>query len=102
MESAVSKAGQSPDVQFVPDAEDWLIAGCNVRVGLWAGRQLGLPEASRATYALEVMAAEDVVDKIMRDLADRRVPITRGQVLVQVSKNYRRLSMQFLLTRREL
>ncbi len=63
---------------------------------LWAGTQLGLPEESRAIYALEVMAAglmdpkpDDVVDKIMHDFSARGIPITRGQILVQLSKIHR-------------
>ena len=65
-------------------------------VGLWAGEQLGLPGESRAIYALEVMAAglletgpEDVVDKISRDFIKRGIEITRGEILVQVSKEHR-------------
>jgi hypothetical protein len=65
-----------------------------MRVGLWAGAMLGLPEESRAVYALEVMVAgildpghDDVVDKIMHDFIRKGVPITRAQILAQLSKD---------------
>jgi hypothetical protein len=52
------------------DARDHLIGQRDMLVGLWASKLLGLPEESRAMYAMEVMAAgllesepEDVVDK---------------------------------------
>ena len=73
-----------------------LIGRRDMLVGLWAGEQLGLPGESRAIYALEVMAAglletgrEDVVDKISRDFVKRGIDITRGEILVQVSKKHR-------------
>ena len=47
-------------------------------------------------YALEVMAAglletgpEDVIDKISHDFIKRGIDITRGEILVQVSKKHR-------------
>ena len=78
------------------DTRDHLIGRRDMLVGLWAGEQLGLPGESRAIYALEVMAAgllktgpEDVVDKISRDFIKRGIDITRGEILVQVSKKHR-------------
>ena len=83
-------------VRFATDSMDRLNARCNMRVGLWAGAKLDLPEESRAVYALEVMIAgmidlghDDVVDKIMRDFTNHRIPITRGQLLVKLSKERR-------------
>jgi hypothetical protein len=77
---------------------DHLSARCNMRVGLWAGAQLDLPEESRAVYALEVMLAgmidlghDDVIDKIMADFNKHGIPATRGQILVQLSKERRSL-----------
>jgi len=65
-------------------------------VGLWAGEQLGLSRESRAIYPLEVIATglletgpEDIVDKISRDFIKRGIDITRGEILVQVSKKHR-------------
>src|SRR3974390_3687378 len=73
-----------------------LIGRRDMLVGLWAGEQLGLPGESRAIYALEVMAAglletgpEDVIDKISHDFVKRGIDITRGKILVQVSKKHR-------------
>jgi hypothetical protein len=75
---------------------DHLIGRRDMLVGLWAGEQLGLLGESRAIYALEVMSAglletgpEDIVDKISRDFVKRGIDITRGEILVQVSKKYR-------------
>jgi hypothetical protein len=79
--------------RFATDSMDRLNARRNMGVGLWAGAKLDLPEESRAVYALEVMVAgmidlghDDVIDKIMSDLNKHGVPITRGQILVQLSK----------------
>jgi hypothetical protein len=36
----------------------------------------------------------DVVDKIMHDFSTRGIPITRGQILVQLSKIHRRVAAQ--------
>jgi len=77
-------------------ARDHLIGRRDMLVGLWAGELLGLPEESRAMYAMEVMAAgllesepEDVVDKISRDFTERGIHITRREILVQVSRKHR-------------
>ena len=92
MSNAAYEAPQNL-VRFATDSMDRLNARCNMRVGLWAGAKLDLPEESRAVYALEVMVAgmidlghDDVIDKIMSDLNKHGVPITRGQILVQLSK----------------
>jgi len=91
-------------VRFENHTEDRLI-GRDMLIGLWAGAQLGLPEGSRTIYALQVMAAglmdprpNDVVDKIMHDFSTRGIPITRGQILVQVSKIHRRVAAQCVVT----
>ena len=85
-------------VRFATDSMDRLNARCNMRVGLWAGAKLDLPEESRAVYALEVMLAgmidlghDDVIDKIMVDFNKHGIPVTRGQILVQLSKERRSL-----------
>ena len=95
MSIAMSEAPRNFAVQFASDSADRLNARCNMRVGLWAGAKLGLPEESRAVYALEVMLAgmvdsghDDVVDKIMRDFAKRGIPVTRRQILVQLGKDH--------------
>jgi len=82
----ISNAGAETDrgfpMRFENPIEDRMIGRRDMMVGLWAGAQLGLPEESRAIYALEVMAAgmmdprpDDVVDKIMHDFSTRGIPI---------------------------
>jgi hypothetical protein len=95
MSNAISEAPRDFAVQFAHDSADRINARCNMRVGLWAGSKLGLPEESRALYALEVMVAgmidsghDDVVDKIMSDFAKQAIPITRWQILAQLSKDH--------------
>jgi len=87
-------------VRFATDSMDRLNARCNMRVGLWAGAKLDLSEESRAVYALEVMLAgmidlghDDVIDKIMGDFNKHGIPITRGQILVQLSRERRALAI---------
>ncbi len=97
---STSNAGAEADrgfaARFANHIEDRVIGRRDMLVGLWAGARLGLPEESRAIYALEVMAAglmdprpDDVVDKIMHDFTTRGIPITRGEILVQLSKIHR-------------
>jgi hypothetical protein len=95
MSNAISEAPQDFAVQFASDSADRVNARCNMRVGLWAGAKLGLPEDSCAVYALEVMVAgmidsghDDVVDKIMHDFSKHGIPMTRGQILMQLSKDH--------------
>jgi hypothetical protein len=92
MSNTISEAPRNFAVQFAADSADRLNARRNMRLGLWAGSKLGLPEESLAAYALEVMLAgmidsghDDVVDKIMRDFAKRGIAITRPQILLQLS-----------------
>jgi hypothetical protein len=101
MSNAVSEAPRSFAAQFAADSADRMNARCNMRVGLWAGAKLGMSEERRAAYALEVMVAgmidaghADVVDKIMRDFAERGVAMSRRQILEQLSKD-----QQFVTTR---
>ncbi len=93
MSNADAAADRGLAVRFENHTEDRLIGRRDMLIGLWAGAQLGLPEGSRTIYALQVMAAglmdprpNDVVDKIMHDFSTRGIPITRGQILVQLSR----------------
>ena len=95
MTNVISEAPRNLAMQFASDSVDRLNARCNMRVGIWAGAKLGLPEESRAVYALEVMVAgmidpghDDVVDKIMHDFTRHGIPMTRRQILVQLSKDH--------------
>jgi hypothetical protein len=90
-------------LQLAADNRDHLISRRNMMVGLWAGEQLGLPEESRAIYAMEVMVAgflesqpDDVVDKISHDFTKSGIAITRGEILVQVSKKHRLAAARFV------
>src|SRR5215471_27467 len=95
MSNTVSEAPRNLAAQFATDSTDRLNARCNMRIGLWAGAKLGLPEERRAVYALEVMLSgmidlghDDVIDKIMHDFNKHEIPMTRGQILAQLSKEH--------------
>jgi hypothetical protein len=105
MSNAAAETDRGFLVRFENHIEDRMIGRRDMLVGLWAGAQLGLPEESRAVYALEVMAAglmdprpDDVVDKIMHDFSTRGISITRGQILVQLSKIHRLVDMPRVVT----
>jgi hypothetical protein len=91
------EAAQSPfTVLSDSDVRDRLIGRRDMLVGLWAGELLGLPEESRAMYAMEVMAAGllesepgEVVDKISRDFTARGIHVSRAEILVEVGKKHR-------------
>jgi hypothetical protein len=100
-----AKVDRGFPVRFENPIEDRMIGRRDMLVGLWAGAQLGLPEESRAVYPLEVMAAglmdprpDDVVDKLMHDFSTNGIPITRGQILVQLSKMHRLVDTQYAET----
>ena len=96
-ESRTSKDAKPKScVRFERHVEDRLIGRRNILLGLWAGAQLGLREERCAIYALQIMVAgmmsrglDDVVDRIAHDFAERGISITRGQILVQLSKVHR-------------
>ena|ERR1700739_2291257 len=96
LDSSKVKAAQGPFTgPLDSNARDHLIGRRDMLVGLWAGELLGLPEESRAMYAMKVMAAgllesgpEDVVDKISRDFTERGIHVTRDEILVQVNKRH--------------
>jgi hypothetical protein len=95
MSNIISETPRNLAMQFANDSAESMNARCNIRVGLWAGAKLGLPEESRAVYALEVMVAgmidhghDDVIDKIMGDCAKHKTPITRREIVAQLSKDH--------------
>jgi hypothetical protein len=101
MPNATPAAPRNFAAHFAADSADRMNARCNMRVGLWAGAKLGMSEEHRAAYALEVMVAgmidaghDDVVDKIMHDFAERGVPMSRKQIMMQLGKD-----QQFITTR---
>jgi hypothetical protein len=92
-------------VRFENQVEEQVVGHRDLLIGLWAGAQLGLPEESCAMYALEVMAVglmdprpDYVVDKLMHDFSTNGIPITRGRILVQLSKIHRRMDTQYAAT----
>jgi hypothetical protein len=99
--NASSGTNRRSPARFEDHIEERMIGRRDMLVGLWAGAQLGLPEESRAIYALKVMAVglmdprpDDVVDKLMHDFSTNGIPITRGQILVQLSKIHRLVDTQ--------
>jgi hypothetical protein len=100
MSNASAEGDRGFPMRFENHIEERMIGRRDMLVGLWAGAQLGLPEDSRAIYALEVMAVglTDVVDKLMHDFSTNGIPITRGQILVQLSKTHRLVHAQCAAT----
>jgi hypothetical protein len=101
MSNSGAYADRGFPLRFENQIEERMIGRRDMLFGLWAGAQLGLPEDSRAIYALEVMTAglmdprpDDVVDKIIHDFSTHGIPITRGQILVQLSKIHRLVDNQ--------
>jgi hypothetical protein len=95
MSNAISEAPQNFAGEFVTAAAERVNARRNMRLGLWAGAKLGMTEEARAAYALEVMVAgmidpghDDVVDKITGDFTREGIPMTRGQIVGQLSKDH--------------
>src|SRR6516162_2497889 len=94
IESRTSKDAKPKScVRLERHVEDRLIGRRNILLGLWAGAQLGLREERCAIYALQIMVAgmmsrglDDVGDRLARDLAERRISVTRAQILVQLTK----------------
>jgi hypothetical protein len=100
MSNAAPECHRNLALQVETGTADRLIARRNTLVGLWAGAQ-----ESRAVYAFELMVHgmtdsghDDVVDTIMRDFAKQGIPIIRGQILVQLSKNHHLVTTQRLTT----
>jgi hypothetical protein len=105
MSNVVAEIPRDIAAQFAADSADRMNARRNMRVGIWAGARLGLSEEGCAAYALEVMVAgmidaghDDVVDKIMHDFAERSIPMTRGQLIAQLSEDHHYVTMHFAKT----
>ena len=65
----------------------------NRLLGLWTAEQLGISGDAATAYAKEVVAANfeqpgenDVVHKVMRDLAGKGVPITEAELRVKMDE----------------
>ncbi len=75
---AAGAAAPDPSRQLDADSRHNVIARRNVLAALWAGRLMGLSDAETSAYAVQVHLADfrvqgdaDVVDKLVRDLADQ-------------------------------
>lgn len=85
--------------------EECVIARRNFYLGLWAARQLDLPEASLHAYALDVVAAdyeepgnEDVIRKLTRDFAAHGRDIGREDIVRKLGETYAVAARQFWMT----
>ncbi len=65
----------------------------NKLLGLWLAEKLGLPEAQYADYAKEVVIAdldepghEDVMRKVMKDIADKGANVTEDEVRSKIEE----------------
>ena len=67
----------------------------NKLFGQWLGEKLGLTEAERESYGKELVAArldypvrEDLIKKVMKDIAARKAAITEHEVRKQLDRLY--------------
>lgn len=72
-----AKFGHDEEMRFKADTR------CNKLLGLWAAEQMGLSGADADAYAKTVIEADyerpghdDVVQKVLRDLTDRKIDVT--------------------------
>ena len=70
-------------------------ARSNKLFGQWLGERLGLSQAEREAYGKELVAArmdkpirEDLIKKVMKDIADRHANITEAQVRKELDRLY--------------
>ncbi|HUN47951.1 MAG TPA: ATPase inhibitor subunit zeta [Stellaceae bacterium] len=82
--------------------EECVISRRNFYLGLWAGRQLDLPEAALGAYAQTVVEADheepghdDVIRKIAGDFAAHDVAMTRAEILRQLIRTHLLAARQF-------
>ena len=67
----------------------------NKLFGQWLGEKLGMSEAERVAYGKELVVArmdkpirEDLIQKVMKDIADRKANITEAEVRKQLDRMY--------------
>jgi hypothetical protein len=82
--------------------EECIVSRRNFYLGLWAGRQLDLPEEALRAYAETVVEADheepghdDVIRKIARDFAERGQAMTRAEILRQLIRTHLLAARQF-------
>ena len=82
--------------------EECFVSRGNFYLGLWAGRQIGIPETRLGDYARSVVAAdyeepgpEDVIRKLASDFADNGVALTRDEIERQLCRTRAIAARQF-------
>ena len=77
----------------------------NFYLGLWAGRQIGVPEALLRSYAHSVVAAdyeepghEDVIRKVVSDFAANGLVVTRDEIKRQLHRTQAIAARQFSMS----
>ena len=93
MSTSFDKRQEGFEKKFALDEEQKFKAEArrNKLLGLWVADKLGITGDAAAAYAKEVVAADfeqpgdnDVVHKVMRDLAAKGVALTEQQLRVQM------------------
>lgn len=93
MSTSFDKRQEGFEKKFALDEEQKFKAEArrNKLLGLWVAEKLGITGDAAAAYAKEVIAADfeqpgdnDVVHKVMRDLAAKGVALTEPQLRVQM------------------
>jgi hypothetical protein len=93
MSTSFDKRQEGFEKKFALDEEQKFKAEArrNKLLGLWVADKLGISGDAAAAYAKEVVAADfeqpgdnDVVHKVMRDLAAKGVALTEPQLRVQM------------------
>jgi hypothetical protein len=93
--SSFDKREEGFEKKFAMDEESKFkaMARRNRLLGLWAAEKLGISGDAAAAYAKEVVAADfeqpgdnDVVHKVMRDLAAKGVGVTEAQLRAKMDE----------------
>jgi hypothetical protein len=93
--SSFDKREEGFEKKFAMDEESKFkaMARRNRLLGLWAAEKLGISGDAAAAYAKEVVAADfeqpgenDVVHKVMRDLAAKGVAVTEAQLRARMDE----------------
>ena len=93
--SSFDKRGDAYENKFALDESQKFKAEArrNRLLGMWAAEQLGITGDAATAYAKEVVAADfeqpgenDVVHKVMRDLAGKGIAITEAQLRTKMDE----------------
>jgi hypothetical protein len=113
-ETTLSEGENFMDAQYhqhtAPQSIDTAIQECfvsrgNFYLGLWAGRQMGIAEASLVDYAQGVVAAdyeepghEDVIRKLARDFRVKGLVVSRNEIKRQLCRMRAVAAWQFAMS----